>query len=36
MSERIQPDAVCIGSTNSNHAYCRLAIMIIASSEAQS
>jgi hypothetical protein len=36
MSERCQPVADCIGSTNSVHAYCKFAIMIIAISAATS
>ena len=36
MSDSFQPVPACSGSTNSVHAYCRLAIMIIAISDATS
>jgi hypothetical protein len=36
MSDSAQPVPFCIGSTNSIHAYCKLAIMTIATSEATS
>src|SRR5712692_9795701 len=36
ISDSFQPVAVCIGTTNSVHEYCRLAIMIIATSDAPS
>jgi hypothetical protein len=36
ISDSFQPVADCIGFTNSVHAYCRFAIMIIAISDATS
>ncbi len=36
MSDSFQPVACCIGLTKSVHAYCRLAIMIIAITDATS